>query len=88
MTDLSGDSVFVKEDGEIFHTYSTFGRGGEEFLGPYRYFDMTPNGRAENGPNHSLTDWARPHDMYGKAGMVEGNGRFHSGACRCGVHSS
>src|SRR5215469_4466812 len=35
--DLSGDSVFYKdEDGQIFHTYSTFGRGGEEFLGIYR----------------------------------------------------
>ena len=36
LEDLSGDSVFVKDDaGEIFHTYSTFGRGGEEFLGAY-----------------------------------------------------
>src|SRR5262245_44652497 len=32
--DLSGNSVFYKdESGQIFHTYSTFGRGGEEFLG-------------------------------------------------------
>jgi predicted dithiol-disulfide oxidoreductase (DUF899 family) len=33
LEDLSGDSVFFKDDSDrIFHTYSTFGRGGEEFL--------------------------------------------------------
>src|ERR1700722_12285537 len=32
--DLSGRSVFYKnEAGEIFHTYSAYGRGGEEALG-------------------------------------------------------
>jgi predicted dithiol-disulfide oxidoreductase (DUF899 family) len=35
--DLSGDSVFYKdESGQIFHTYSTYGRGGEQFLGMLR----------------------------------------------------
>jgi predicted dithiol-disulfide oxidoreductase (DUF899 family) len=29
-------------------------------------------------PNYSLADWVRPHDMYGKGGAVEGNGRYHS----------
>src|SRR6266511_510899 len=38
--DLSGDSVFYKdESGEIFHTYSTYGRGGAQFLGIYGYLD-------------------------------------------------
>src|ERR687892_2868346 len=70
LEDRSGDSVFFKDDaGQIFHTYSTFGRGGEEFLGAYRYFDMTPKGRDENGPYHTLADWVRPHNMYGKAGV-------------------
>ena len=65
--DLSGDSVFYKDKtGQIFHTYSTFGRGGEEFLGIYRFIDATPKGCAENGPYHSLTDWARPRNMYGR----------------------
>ena len=51
LEDLSGDSVFFKDDaGQIFHTYSTFGRGGEEFLGIYRYLDVTPKGRDEHGP--------------------------------------
>ena len=87
MEDLSGNSVFFKDDaGQIFHTYSTFGRGGEQFLGAYAFLDVTPKGRNENGPYHSLGDWVRPRNMYGKGGMVEGNGRFHSPACGCSAH--
>src|SRR6266700_3636163 len=53
MADLSGDSVFVKgAAGQIYHTYSAYGRGGEQFLGVYAYLDATPKGRAENGPYH------------------------------------
>jgi predicted dithiol-disulfide oxidoreductase (DUF899 family) len=86
--DRSGDSVFVKDaSGQVFHTYSTFGRVGEEFLGIYRYLDMTPKGRDENGPTHTLGDWVRPHDRYGKGGMVEPNGRYHAQACTCAVHA-
>jgi predicted dithiol-disulfide oxidoreductase (DUF899 family) len=85
--DLSGDSVFYKDPaGQIFHTYSTYGRGGEQFLGIYSYLDVTPKGRNEAGPYHSLTDWARPRNMYGKGGTVEGNGRFHQPSCDCAVH--
>src|SRR5918996_553573 len=48
--DLSGDSVFYKDElGQIFHTYSTYGRGGEQFLGVYGYLDVTPKGRNEIG---------------------------------------
>ena len=87
--DLSGNSVFYKDDdGQIFHTYSTFGRGGEEFLGIYRFLDSTPKGRAENGPYHSLTDWARPRNMYGKGGTVEPTGRYHQSACACAARQS
>jgi predicted dithiol-disulfide oxidoreductase (DUF899 family) len=78
LEDLSGDSVFYKDEtGQIFHTYSTFGRGGEEFLGIYRFLDATPKGRDENGPYHSLADWARPRNMYDKGGTVEATGRYH-----------
>lgn len=56
--DLSGNSIFYKDkDGQVFHTYSTFGRGGEQFLGIYGFFDLLPKGREENGPTHSLPDW-------------------------------
>ena len=87
LADLSGDSVFFKDaSGAIFHTYSTFGRGGEEFLGAYRFLDVMPKGRDENGPYRTLADWVRPRNMYGKGGVVEGNGRYHVPSCACATH--
>jgi predicted dithiol-disulfide oxidoreductase (DUF899 family) len=87
LEDLSGDSVFYKdENGDIFHTYSVFGRGCERFLGIYGFLDVTPKGRDEQGPHHSLGDWVRPHDMYGKGGTVEAFGRYHAETCGCSMH--
>ena len=87
LEDRSGDSVFFKDDaGRIFHTYSTYGRGGEEFLGIYRYLDATPKGRREDGPYHTLADWVRPRTLYGQGGVVEGSGRYHQPACGCAGH--
>jgi len=87
LEDLSGDSVFVRDAaGQIFHTYSTYGRGGEEFLGIYRYLDATPKGRREDGPYNTLADWVRPRNMYGQGGLVEGSGRYHQPGCGCAVH--
>lgn len=84
--DLSGNSAFFKDSsGDIYLTYATFGRGGEEFLGAYRILDVMPKGRDENGPYHSLADWVRPRNMYGKGGMVEPNGRYHAAPCACSV---
>ena len=77
LEDLSGLSVFYKaEDGAIYHTYSTFGRGAEERLGTYVLLDLTPNGRNETGPNYSLADWVRHHDRYGASGHVSAVGRW------------
>lgn len=85
--DLSGQSVFFKdEDGNIYLTYASFARGGEDFLAVYRILDVTPKGRQENGPYHSLADWVRPRTMYDKGGMVEMNGRYHAPTCACGAH--
>jgi predicted dithiol-disulfide oxidoreductase (DUF899 family) len=85
LEDLSGLSVFYKaEDGAIYHTYSTFGRGAEERLGTYMLLDLTPYGRNENGPNYSLADWVRHHDRYGASGHVSAVGRWvaeEHGAC-------
>jgi len=84
LQDLSGDSAFFKdEDGQIFHTYSTYGRGSEQFLGIYGMLDVMPKGRNETGPTHRLGDWARPKNMYGKGGNVEPNGRYHAPTCDC-----
>jgi predicted dithiol-disulfide oxidoreductase (DUF899 family) len=59
--ELPGDSVFYKDgNGDVFHTYSSYGRGGEEVLSTYMLLDVTPKGRNESGP----MDWVRRHDEY------------------------
>jgi hypothetical protein len=47
---------------------------------------VMPKGRNETGPYHSLGDWARPRNMYGKGGIVEGNGRYHAPPFACSIH--
>jgi predicted dithiol-disulfide oxidoreductase (DUF899 family) len=62
--ELSGRSVFCRDEaGDIFHTYSSYARGGELFLGSYAVLDITPKGRNET-INGNLTDWVRHHDRY------------------------
>jgi predicted dithiol-disulfide oxidoreductase (DUF899 family) len=57
--EMPGMSVFYKdEDGDIFQTYSAYGRGGEELVNTYMHLDLTPMGRNETGPYHDLRDWA------------------------------
>jgi predicted dithiol-disulfide oxidoreductase (DUF899 family) len=59
-----GLSVFYKEgDGEVFHTYSTYGRGLDILLGAYNFLDMTPKGRDEEGLPYGMA-WVRHHDRY------------------------
>lgn len=61
MEELPGSSVFYKDAaGDIYHTYSDYGRGGEEVLGAYMLLDVTPKGRNES----SAMDWVRRHDRY------------------------
>jgi predicted dithiol-disulfide oxidoreductase (DUF899 family) len=58
--ELSGRSVFYKDiNGDVFHTYSSYGRGGEDLIGTYRLLDLVPKGRDETGPYHNLSDWVR-----------------------------
>lgn len=69
---LSGHSVFYKNaKGEIFHTYGAFGRGDEQFMGIFRFFDVLAKGREEYGPHHSLPDWAKVHNQYESDGKHE-----------------
>jgi predicted dithiol-disulfide oxidoreductase (DUF899 family) len=76
--ELPGASVFYKDaGGDIFHTYSRYGRGGEEVLGAYMLLDITPKGRNETGPNHNLLDWVRRHDEYEPAASG-GSGERHA----------
>lgn len=59
-----GISVFRKDaDGEIFHTYSAFGRGVEQVVGTYSVLDLVPNGRDEDGLEFTMA-WVRHHDRY------------------------
>ena len=55
-----GMSVFALEDGVILHTYSTYDRGVEQFMGTYGYLDVAPLGRNEE----IAADWWRRHDEY------------------------
>jgi predicted dithiol-disulfide oxidoreductase (DUF899 family) len=69
--ELPGSSVFYKDEaGNIFHTYSSYGRGNEEAIGTYMLLDLTPKGRNETGPHHNLMDWVRRHDQYENAERV------------------
>jgi predicted dithiol-disulfide oxidoreductase (DUF899 family) len=43
-----GLSVFFRLDGDIFHTYSTYARGGESLTDTYRLLDTTPYGRQQD----------------------------------------
>ena len=77
--EMSGISVFYKDPaGDILHTYSSYARGGEMFLGTYNYLDLTLKGRNETGPNHNLADWVRHHDRYGAEGYVDPTGRYQA----------
>jgi predicted dithiol-disulfide oxidoreductase (DUF899 family) len=59
-----GISVFCKDDaGQVFHTYSTFGRGVEVMMGAYLLMDLTPKGRDEREVPYKM-EWVRHHDRY------------------------
>jgi predicted dithiol-disulfide oxidoreductase (DUF899 family) len=59
-----GLSVFYKdEEGEIFHTYSTYARGLDILVGAYNFLDLTPKGRDEEGLPFTMS-WVRHHDRY------------------------
>ena len=63
-TEAPGISVFYKVDaGDVFHTYSTFGRGVEVMMGTYNLVDLTPKGRDEAGLAYTM-EWVRHHDRY------------------------
>jgi predicted dithiol-disulfide oxidoreductase (DUF899 family) len=58
-----GMSVFYKDGKDIFHTYSTYARGGEPVLNTYNYLDLVPKGRDEDGLYFPMA-WVRHHDRY------------------------
>lgn len=59
-----GISIFYKdEDGSIYHTYSTYGRGVEIVMSTYMILDMVPKGRDEDALDFTMA-WVRYHDAY------------------------
>ena len=46
-SELPGISAFLRVGEEVFHTYSTFGRGIEDVHNGYPYLDLTALGRQE-----------------------------------------
>ncbi|MGE0001380.1 MAG: DUF899 domain-containing protein [Fimbriimonadaceae bacterium] len=46
--EMPGTSVFFRSGDEVFHTYSTFARGGEALTDSYRLLDITAFGRQED----------------------------------------
>ena len=53
-----GMSAFAREDGVVYHTYSTYARGLDGLWGMYQWLDRAPKGRNEHGP------WLRRRDEY------------------------
>jgi predicted dithiol-disulfide oxidoreductase (DUF899 family) len=59
-----GASVFHTDgSGDIFHTYSTYGRGLDMLMGVYHFLDIVPKGRDEDSLKHTMA-WVRHHDRY------------------------
>ncbi len=56
--DRPGLSAFVRENGVIYHTYSTYARGLDGLWGAYQWLDRAPKGRNEAGI------WFRRRDEY------------------------
>jgi len=86
-----GLSVFYKDDaGDVFHTYSTYGRGVDVLMGTYRILDLVPKGRDEDQLEFSM-DWVRYHDRYATNEFADADKPYwpetaspSSATCGCG----
>jgi len=63
--DLPGISCFLRDGDRVFHTYSTYGRGGETVGGAYYFLDLTALGRQE--------EWEEPKGRATGAGAKAGS---------------
>ena len=57
--DLPGTSAFALQDDAVYHTYSSYARGGDVLWGMYQWLDRAPLGR-----NETPVDWCRFRDEY------------------------
>lgn len=80
LQEAPGISVFHRNAaGEVFHTYSTYGRGVELMMGTYELLDIVPKGRDEE-EGHGMA-WVRHHDRYEQPAAVK------AASCCCSVSS-
>ena len=64
--ELQGVSAFYRDqNGDIYHTYSSYARGIDLMNTTYNFLDLTAKGRNEN-PD-ATQDWVRYHDEYKNA---------------------
>jgi predicted dithiol-disulfide oxidoreductase (DUF899 family) len=62
--EMPGMSIFFKDqNGDAFHTYSTYARGLDILVGAYNLLDLVPKGRDEDHLDFSM-EWVRRHDEY------------------------
>ena len=61
--EMQGFSAFAQRDGEVFHTYSCYGRGVDAFNGAYQLLDLAPKGRDEDALEWPMA-WLHRHDAY------------------------
>lgn len=75
--ELPGLSVFIRRNGAVLHSYSTYLRGLDMLLPMYHLLDRTPLGRQETRANSMAAgeaSWIRHHDSYDAPG---------DGCCAC-----
>lgn len=85
-----GASVFHKDrNGNISHTYSTYGRGLEPVMGVYNWLDLAPKGRDEQEQKPHPMAWVRHHDRYESNYFADAGGETKSAAAHdcCSSHS-
>ncbi len=58
LKELPGMSAFVLDGGQVYHSYSSYGRGLDGLWGMYQWLDRAPLGRNEAGP------WWKRRDEY------------------------
>jgi predicted dithiol-disulfide oxidoreductase (DUF899 family) len=69
-----GISAFYRDEaGQVFHTYSTYGRGVELMMGTYQLLDIAPRGRDEQALSYGM-EWVRHHDRYEPMPALEPSG--------------
>jgi len=74
--EVPGTSVFLRDGERVYHSYSSYARGGDILLNTYNYLDLTPLGRQEDweapaGRSDGLyITGFRRHDEYTKVGST------------------